>query len=131
MYNNVESNPINQSGDATNRVYQMRPSTKRGCIENMRNGRVLRRNTFKLPGFGSHASIFAIAGRPAPPDGDRFVREWPQLFAIFSRIVIERTMDNKGRFLDTIYCRYFRIRARCGIMYSCFAREICFDNIVA
>lgn len=65
MYNNAESNSINQSGDATNRVYQMRPSTKRACIENMRNDRVLRRNTFKLPGFESHASIFAIPGRPA------------------------------------------------------------------
>jgi hypothetical protein len=64
-YNNAESNSINQSGDATNRVYQMRPSAKRACIENMRNGRVLHPSTFKPPEFGSHASIFATRGRSA------------------------------------------------------------------
>lgn len=62
------------------------------CIENMRNDRVLRRNTFKFPEFRSHASIFAIqVDRLFGMEVDLSANS-SNFSAIFARIVIERAI---------------------------------------
>lgn len=60
----------------------------------MRNGRVLRRNTFKFPGFGSHANIFTTQDRSLLQMEVDLSENSSNFSTIFLRIVIDRTIDN-------------------------------------
>lgn len=74
----------------------------------MRNGRVLCRNTFKFPGFGSHANIFAIQDRSSLRMEVDLSENSSNFSTIFLRIVIERTIDgeedSRSNLLSTL-CR--------------------------
>lgn len=75
----------------------------------MRNGRVLHRNTFKFPGFGSHANIFTMQDRSSLRMEVDLSENSSNFSTIFLRIVIERTIDDgeeDSRYnLLQIFCR--------------------------
>lgn len=81
----------------------------------MKNDRALRRNTFKLPRFESHASIFEVVPERRHGTGDRISSA--KMFSTFRYILRHNDRDCNGRrrkALSSIYVERFR----------CFATSI-------